>query len=198
MSLLFVFAMLFAGIVAAQAQSDVVQSLPLERGVYYRVGSGWVSLPYSMLVPSLESGGVKELLSVGRRGAVAEMPGPRAAVQITNPNPTFYIRGFSPALGLHLVRGIEKRDYRELRMPIDRNFREWAHFADKDMPAVDLELVGSDIVSMKPHAGLPSGEYAITSVLDPSGRSIHIGAPGPPPNVKRSEKNREEFRAGIV
>lgn len=54
-------------------------------------------------------------------------------MQIGNgPRPTFYRRGITSS-ELYLVRAVSKADYRELRMPTSRHFREWAHFSAKDV-----------------------------------------------------------------
>jgi hypothetical protein len=116
-----------------------------------------------------------QILNAGSDHAIAEMPGPHAGVQISNDTrPTFYLRGIAPTQ-LYLVRAVPKVEYRELRMPISRNFREWAHFRAEDIPDIELQPAAADVVTVKPLADLKPGEYALASIIEPGSHWIRIG-----------------------
>jgi len=148
-----------------QVGSNATAGLPAARGVYYHAASGWVALPTALLLPFLDSG-FKEMIGVGSRSAIAEMPGPHAAIRIIDPRPTFYVRGFSTLSGLYLVRAIEKQDYRELRMSASSRAQR-PYFRAKDLNDIELEPVASDLVAVTPRADLKPGEYVVASVLEP-------------------------------
>ena len=145
---------------------------PVAQGVYYRAASGWVPLQTTLLLPFLDSG-VKEMLGVRSRIAIAEMPGPHAAIRIIDARPTFYVRGFSPR-ELYLVRVIEKQDYRELRMSASYHARS-PQFRAKDLNDFELEPVAPDLVGLTPRADLKPGEYVVASVPEPGYRWIRFG-----------------------
>jgi hypothetical protein len=73
---------------------------------------------------------------------------------------------------LYLVRAILKADYRELRMPAGRHFREWAHSAPKVSPT--LQPPAADVVTLRPRIDLKAGEYVLASVFEPGGRWIRL------------------------
>jgi hypothetical protein len=161
---------------AAQPGNPAIAGLPAGRGIYYHAAQGWVALSPNVLVPFFEGRAVAlEILNVGSDHAVVEMPGRRADVQIGNDaRPTFYLRGITPA-ELYLVRAVSKADYRELRMPTSRHFRQWAHFRASDVAEVDLQPLAADVVAVKPRADLKVGEYALASVFEPGDRWIRLG-----------------------
>lgn len=158
----------------AQTGNADITGLPAGRGIYYHAAPGWVALQSTVLMPFSEDVRVLDILSLGPTHAVAEIPGPHAALQIGSTRPTFYARGISVA-ELYLVRGAPKADYRELRMPIGRNFEEWAHFRAKDVTGIVTQRVAVDVVTVKPRTDLKPGEYALASVFDPGDRWIRLG-----------------------
>jgi hypothetical protein len=162
---------------AAQPGNIDLTGIPAPRGIYYHAaGGGWVTLSSTVLMPSWEGKAmVLEILNVGSDHMVTEMPGSHAGVQIGNDTrPTFYLHGISPA-DLYLVRAIPKDDYRELRMPVSRNFRDWAHFRAVDLTPVEIQAVNGDVVAIKPTADLKAGEYALASIFQTSDRWIRLG-----------------------
>lgn len=164
-----------AGTLLAQ-ENPAIAGLPAARGIYYHAAQGWVALSPTVLIPFFEGrAGALEILNVGSDHAIAEMPGRRADVQIGNDaRPTFYLRGITSS-ELYLVRAVSKADYRELRMPTSRHFREWAHFRAKDIADLDLQPMAADVVAVKPRADLKIGEYALASVFEPGDRWIRLG-----------------------
>src|SRR5262249_15202930 len=129
----------------------------------------------SLLFPFLDGGAARQLFLDTGRAAVAETRGARAAIQIKNPKPTFYVRGISPAGGLYMVQEDSKQDHREVKMPVHRSFRGWAQFRRQDLREVDLRPVANDVYSVTPRMDLKAGEYAIASAADEQGRWIRLG-----------------------
>jgi hypothetical protein len=160
----------------AQGGNPAIVGLPTGRGIYYHAAHEWIGLPFTVLMPFADGKGiVMEVLNVGSDHSISEMPGTYAAVQIGNDaRPTFYLRGIAPA-DLYLVRAIRKSGYRELRMPITRDFQEWAHFRTKDVADIELQDVAPDVVMVKPRALLKPGEYAIATPFEPGARWIRLG-----------------------
>jgi hypothetical protein len=160
----------------AQPGNPDIAGLPAAGGIYYRAASGWVALPFTVLMPFEEGRSVAlQILNVGSDHAIEAMPGPHASVQISNDTrPTFYLRGVTPTQ-LYLVRAVPKVEYRELRMAISSHFREWAHFRAEDIANIELQSVAADVVTVKPLAGLKPGEYALASVTEPGSHWIRLG-----------------------
>ncbi len=160
----------------ARAGNADIAGLPAGRGIYYHADHEWIGLPFTILMPFADGKGiVMEVLNVGSDHSISEMPGSYAAVQIGNDErPTFYLRGIAPA-DLYLVHAIRKSSYRELRMPISRDFREWAHFRTEDVADIELQEVGPDVVTVKPRTALKPGEYVIATPSEPGARWIRLG-----------------------
>jgi hypothetical protein len=150
--------------------------LPGPRGIYYHASNEWVALSPQVLMPFSDGRpAALEILNVGSDHSIAELPGPHAGVQIgRDARPIFYLHGINTA-DLYLVRVVAKPDYRELRMPISRHFREWAHFQAKDVTAVEIQAVNGDVVAIKPSADLKPGEYVLASTFEPGDRWIRLG-----------------------
>jgi hypothetical protein len=162
-----------AGLTATLAAQDTA-SIPAAKGVYYRADSGWVGLTGTILLPSISST-TADFFSVGPKQAIAEVPGMHATIQTTNARPTLYVRGFPINYGIYLVKQTQKAEYREIHMPISRDFREFAHLRSKDLREIEMRSVGNGLVSVTPTRDLAPGEYAIVSPLSPNDREIRIG-----------------------
>jgi hypothetical protein len=162
-----------AGIAATLLAQDT-SSIPNSRGVYYRSDSGWVGLNSTVLMPMMSST-TADLFSVGPKQAVAELPGLHAALQTANVRPTLYVRGFPVNGGIYLVREVQKQDYREIKMPISWQFRDFAHFRSKDLREIEIRSAGNDVLAITPRADLQPGEYALVSIIEPNDRFIKIG-----------------------
>jgi hypothetical protein len=146
------------------------------RGVYYRSSNEWVALSSTVLMPFWDgrSPGLA-ILNVGSDRAISEIPGPHSGIQIANdPRPTFYLHGVNPS-DLYLVRAVSKEDYRELRMPVSRHFRKWAHFRPEDVAEVAITGVNGDIVAIQPTSALKPGEYAIATAFEPGQYWVRLG-----------------------
>jgi hypothetical protein len=160
----------------AQAGNAEIAGLPAGRGIYYHAARGWIGLPFTVLMPFDDGKGiVMEVLNVGSNHAIAEMPGSYAGVQIAHDaRPTFYLRGIATS-DLYLVRARREAGYRELRMPISGDFREWAHFRAEDVADIELQEVADNVVTVKPRTELKPGEYVIATPFEPGARWIRLG-----------------------
>jgi hypothetical protein len=159
----------------SSAEMDLT-GIPSPRGIYYRAGGQWVILSSTVLMPFAEGRGMAlEILNVGSDRTVAEIPGAHSGVQIgSDTRPTFYLHGISPA-DVYLVRAATKANYREVRMPVSRHFREWAHFNPKDVTDVEVEAVNGDVVAIRPSTDLKPGEYALASAFEPGAQWVRLG-----------------------
>ncbi len=153
-----------------------LSGIPGPRGIFYHAAAEWVALTSTVLMPFQEGRSpALEILNVGSDHTITEIPGSHASVQIGNDSrPTFYLHGISPA-DVHVVRAVTKAGYRELRMPVSRHFREWAHFEAKDVTDVQITAVDGDIVAIRPTADLKPGEYALATTFEPGDRWILLG-----------------------
>lgn len=155
-------------------QNPPAVGLPFERGVYYRLESGWVSLSRTVLLP-IVGGATGPFLNVGHRGASAELPGPQALVRSTSGRPTFYVRGFSPAAGLYLVRTDRKSDHRTVHLSVNRHLDDGPQFHKRDLFELEIQAVSADVISVRPRNNLAPGEYVIVPPAEPQYRWIHFG-----------------------
>jgi len=155
----------------AQTATPDSQGLPTLRGVYFHSPAGWIGLPTNPLLP-MENGTARWLLGFGKSDAIADFPGPHAAVQTSQVKPTFYLRGFPPTSGLYLVRATQKMSYRQLRMPVSGDFIEWAHVKSSDLVAIETHFAGDNITALTPRDNLKPGEYAIVAPFDPAAGNI--------------------------
>jgi hypothetical protein len=152
-----------------------IAGIPPLNGIYYRASVGWVALSSTVLMPFFEGRSVAlEILNVGSDHASSQIPGTHSGIQIVDPHPTFYLRGIDPS-NLYLVRAASKEDYRELRMPVSRHFWEWAHYAAKDITAIEVQAVNGNVVAIKPSADLKPGEYALATGVQTGDQWLRLG-----------------------
>jgi hypothetical protein len=164
---------LLPALLLAQSPQTDITGIPESHGVYYHAPSGWIGLPANPLLP-FEDGNVRQLLGFGRSPAVAEIPGPHAAVQIPTTRPVFHLRGYQPNIAIYLVRETQKLDYREIRMPIVSDMHNWARFRTQDLVEFNLTPGPNGITSLTPKADMKPGEYAIVSQIEPQMRGIRV------------------------
>ena len=149
--------------------------LPYGRGVYYRYGSAWVTLSSTVLMPFWEGRPLAlTILNVGSDHASSEILGPHSGIQIGDPRPTFYLHGINPT-DMYLVRAVPKDDYRELRMPVSRHYRRWAHYRAEDLADFAITGINGDVVAIRPSADLKPGEYALTSGVQQGDEWLRLG-----------------------
>jgi hypothetical protein len=154
----------FAAFAQQAAPGARVIQVPFGRGIYYQGPAGWVSLPSSIFMPFYGSA-VKEFFG-GPRDLEFDMAGSHAVVAVANTRPTFYMRGYRPGSQLRLVRGIEKQDYRKLRLAGSRDHNVWGTFHPEDLTEVEMESIADGLVTLKPRTDLKPGEYVLVSALD--------------------------------
>jgi len=165
------FAIALTSLVVAQESSAVPEGLPWPKGVYIRTGSEWIGLQANPLVPFM-TGDARWLLGFGHGDAVAEIPGPHAMVQLGNGKPMFYLRGMPQSNGIYLVRSEQKEDFRQIRLPMSRDFRQFTKLRQQDLVDLDMRPVAGDVISATPRTELKPGEYAIVSVFEQNFRQI--------------------------
>lgn len=153
-----------------------VSGVPAGHGVYYRSGTEFVALASTVLMPFWDGRPLGlEILNVGSDHAISQIPGAHSGTQIANDaRPTFYLHGVNPS-DLYLVRAVSKEDYRELRMPVSRHFRKWAHFRSADVAEVAVTGVNGDIVAIQPTAPLKPGEYTIATAFEQGEYWVRLG-----------------------
>jgi hypothetical protein len=154
-------------------QSTAPTDLPAERGVYYRAGSNWLILQRSEFLPLMD-GQALNFLSLGHRDVIAQIPGPEAMVR-SGAKPVFYLRGFAPADGIYLVRTKPGREYRRVKMDVDRHTFSGPEFRNEDLVPFDVAAVAPDVVTLTPRTDLKPGEYVVVPAVGPSYRWIHFG-----------------------
>jgi len=119
------------------------------------------------------NGEVRNFFSLGPQEAVAQIPGPQAMVRSTA-KPVFYLRGFDPADGIYLVRTRQGREYRRVKMDIDRHTYNGPEFRDRELLPFDLAAAGPGVVTLTPRGNLQPGEYVIVPAVGASYRWIHF------------------------
>lgn len=160
---------------ATESANMDLTGLPYGRGAFYRFGGEWVTLPFNVLMPFWEGRGLAlEVLNVGSDHTTSEIQGAHSGIQIADPRPTFYLHGIDPS-DVRLVRATSKDDYRELRMPVSRHYRKWAHFRAEDLADLTITGVNGDVVTVRPSADLKPGEYALTSGVQHGDKWLRLG-----------------------
>jgi hypothetical protein len=164
---------LLPGLLAAQSTQADLSGIPESAGIYYHAPSGWIGLPANPFL-AFEGGNVRWILSLGRSDAIAELPGPHAAVQVPGSRPVFHLRGFEPNNAIYLVRTTPKLDYREVRMPMVGDMHNFTRFRSQDLVDYDITRNAEGIVTLTPKADMKPGEYAIVSLYEAAMRGIRI------------------------
>jgi hypothetical protein len=159
----------------AQSEGMDLTGLPAARGIFYRSGGEWVALSSTVLMPFWEGRGLAlSILNVGSDHASSEIVGAHSGVQIGDPRPTFYLHGINLA-DVYLVRAVSQDDYREIRMPVSRHYRKWAHFRPEDVSDLAIVGINGDVTAVKPSANLKPGEYALAPGVQHGDQWIRLG-----------------------
>ena len=116
--------------VSAFGQSPI-EGMPNAKGVYYKTGEDWATLPWNMMFPTIHNQ-VREYFSIGRRQYVAEVPGRQAMVQVSEAQPVFFVRGLANGIAPRLVQFTNKKDHRQVGMKQASLFTPEVPIADKD------------------------------------------------------------------
>ena len=149
-----------------------VEGMPDAKGVYYKTGGDWASLPWNMMWPAVHNE-VREYFSIGRRQYVAEVAGQHATMQVTDAQPVFFVRGLSNGISPRLVQFTSKKDYRQVTMKPGSIFAPRVPIAEKDLREIEVAVLSENIIAVRPKGNLPAGEYAIvTNPLQDSQRMM--------------------------
>ena len=163
------------GLMAQEPGGIDVTGIPSGRGVYVRNAAGWVALNSTVMMPFWQGrDAALEILNVGTDHTASEIPGSHSGVQIADTRPTLYLHDIGVA-ELYLVHLTPKSDYREVRQPVSRHFREWAHFRPEDAAEVEVVGVNGDVIAIRPSSGLKAGEYAVTVGSQPGYEWVRLG-----------------------
>jgi hypothetical protein len=165
--------MLIAGLANAQQPANLA-GMPALKGVYFRTGATWTSLPYTLLWPYAKNEW-KWWLSVGRPDYMAEIPGEHAAIQVTDGQPTFYVRGLTSAMGPKLVQFGTRHDFRRVKMPYTAQFEPRVPFDSKALRDIEVAQVAPNVVSVRPRAPLTPGEYAVVATATRDLQRLYMG-----------------------
>lgn len=156
----------------AQPKGKII-NLPYGRGIFYDDPSGLVSLPATTVL-AFRHGWVRDYFNVGRASTTIEVPGARAGLSIANTKPTFYVSGYPSGTRLYLVRGIEKQDYRQIKMNYSGDFEEWNRLSPKDLTDIEVQAVAPGLIAVTPKTDLRAGEYVILTAPDREYRAIQL------------------------
>src|SRR5262245_42799402 len=124
-----------AGAISICAQ--VPAGLPGGNGVYIQAGTSFVSLEPNLINPGA-SHRVGSYFGVKGHQADAKLLGARSLMQSTDPRPTFYLRGISPADGIYLVRQQQHKGHRETMMNVSSHFADAPEFKRSDLRDFDI------------------------------------------------------------
>jgi hypothetical protein len=159
----------------AEPASMDLKGLPAGRGIYYRSGGDWIALSSTVLMPFWEGRGLAlSIFNVGSDHASSEILGAHSGLQIGDSRPIFYLHGINPS-DAYLVRAVSQDDYREIRMPVSRRYRKWAHFRAEDVADVAIVGINGDVVAVKPSADLKPGEYAFAPGVQTGDQWLRLG-----------------------
>jgi hypothetical protein len=142
-----------------------VPGLPAEEGVYYHPDSAkWIRLAPAPIADTktrgleayIETDGLTNLkMSVVCRGA-------QASLRISNPRPTFYVRGIGPSGDMMLVQFTRKKDSRTIRTSsVDSTVTNKAGFRRTDIRKLQLTEYADGTFSATPEKDLKKGEYLL-------------------------------------
>lgn len=159
---------------ARSTASGPTAGMPSGRGVYLRRGAGWAPLSHSLMMPEM-SGGWKWHLAVGHRDHVVTLDGGRAAVQVSDRKPTFFVRGFGSGDRPYLLKLDRKKNARQLRAPVHGMVPRGMEFRDSDVKELEMNEISAGVISLRPAADLEPGEYVIASSASPGQKYLMVG-----------------------
>jgi hypothetical protein len=147
------------------AKAAPVPGLPTEEGVYYRPdGAKWVHLAPAPVADTktrglgmyIETDGLTNLeMSIVCRGA-------QASLRISNPKPTFYVRGIGPSNDMMLVQLTRKKNSRTIRTSSsDSTVTNKEGFRRTDVRKLKLTEYTDGTYSATPEENLKKGEYLL-------------------------------------
>jgi len=147
------------------AQPSPAADLPAAEGVYYRPpGAAWVRLEPAPVAEMktkgmglyLETDGYTSLgMNIVCRGA-------KAALRISNPKPSFYVRGTGSADDIMLVQLQVRKDSRSIRASsADSTLANKGGFKQADIHKLSVTALPDKSFMATPEEGLKPGEYLL-------------------------------------
>jgi hypothetical protein len=148
--------------------STTVPGLPVSRGLYFQSTVGWSALDSVALFPEIEARSKANWKALGawdlaREKRLYVVPGRQARAYVAGPRPAFYLRGQRPERGWSVVRLTPQTDHRELIATIPDVFAREPRmtFASGAPIKLDPAVAADDVVTLRPTADLPPGEYLV-------------------------------------
>lgn len=160
--------------VSSCSQESSVPGLPCEPGVYYKGPRGWVKLGQTSPTASATKGGGKSLIPVyglfNHIKGVESYRGARAALQIIEPGPKFYMRlGRSNSTVAvqrstahdEILRLEEEKDRRDLQVLSAGVASSRSGYDEKAIREVTITNMSPEIIQIAPKSDLGPGEYLL-------------------------------------
>jgi hypothetical protein len=141
-----------------QEENRAVPDLPSQAGVYFKTSSGWTKAGSFLLWSPFYSnwnwfhGAHEYSVPVGN--------GP-SALQVREPQPTFYVREPSSGEQWSIIRVTSRKDQRMIHLAAARDLLEMDRIAPGQIQAVQATHVAGDIFTLRPSTGLAPGEYLL-------------------------------------
>jgi hypothetical protein len=148
--------------------STIVPGLPVSHGLYFQSTAGWSALEPVVVFPDIGTRWKTNWKVLGSWDRAREkrryvVPGRQARAHVAGPRPALYLRGQRPGRGWAVVRLTPQADYRELIATIPDVFANRPRMTFDSGAPVDLDpaTAADDVVTLRPTADLPPGEYLV-------------------------------------
>ena|GEM_PF-1749764 len=145
------------------AVKAMVQELPADPGVYYKKNADWIRLTESPVNDVVTKGSGKFLLSFGASEIkiVYLYNGAAAEVQVSTPQPEFYLRGFAISdQDIRILRMERRQEHRELQVNSLSPGRVKGYRPD-DIYKVAITRLSDAVYKIAPVSELKPGEYIL-------------------------------------
>jgi len=147
------------------AKPAPVPGIPAPAGIYYRQADGkWIKLE-PPLMADMKTKGMGlfiETAGLSGLGMTAVYRGAHAPVQISDPRPTFYIRGTGSEKDTMIVQLTQKKDSRTLRTSTSSaTVDNKGGFSRGEIRKVTCTVYSDGSFSVQPEEDLKSGEYLL-------------------------------------
>ncbi len=159
-----------AGLKQTREDQRLAPGLPRSGGVYYRAPAGYVMLRSFLLWPPFYSGW--DLYSRRSRAYDVPLAGSHADLQVTEPQPAFYLREAAPG-PWRIIRVAPRDDRRLLPIVSGAGFAPMDQFPAGETRDVQIMQMTRDIFTLRPAAPLESGEYVLCKPV-PGGFSVNV------------------------
>lgn len=161
---------------AASPSDDIPAGLPAELGVFVKGGQGWVRLDESEGKREQDKSFATRLTGFGSLKLKAIYKGSRAAVQLSDGSPTFYIRTPVPINGASILRFDAKKNSREVQYAA-LNSTEYQELSGDVAVRAAVKQVGTGVFAIESRSRLTPGEYILTFSGGRTGHAFGITGP---------------------